>query len=172
MLREYRSRWPAEGAVVDRYLDFVTAHADCFERGLAIGHVTGSAWVVDASGRRALLTHHRKLDIWVQLGGHADGNPDVAEVALTEATEESGITGLTFVDKRLFDIDIHAIPARPGEPRHLHYDARFALRAPAGAHFTVSAESHALRWVEIAALEELTREPSMLRMADKWRSRV
>lgn len=169
LLRDYRARWPAEWEAADRFLAFVTGHRDCFERDLEIGHVTGSAWLVDSSGERVLLTHHKKLDIWVQLGGHADGNPDIAAVALAEATEESGIEGLSFVDQRLFDIDIHRIPARPGEPEHFHFDARFALRAPPGARFTVSAESHALKWVEIGSLAAFTEEASMLRMATKWR---
>lgn len=171
LLREYRSRWADERQVVDRYRAFVARHPDCFERSLEVGHVTGSAWVVDASGTRVLLTHHKKLDIWVQLGGHADGNSSIAEVAHAEATEESGIAGLEFVDERLFDVDIHTIPARPAEPEHLHYDARFALRAPADAEVTVGPESHALAWVDIDALATVTRERSMLRMGAKWLAR-
>ena len=73
-LRDYRIRWPGEAAVVARFLDFLASQPDAFARSLAVGHVTGSAWLVDRAGARVLLTHHKKLGIWVQLGGHADGD--------------------------------------------------------------------------------------------------
>src|ERR1017187_5220435 len=73
---------------------FVEEHADCFSRKQLSGHLTGSAWIVDAGRTRTLLTHHRKLDKWLQLGGHADGDPDLRAVALREAREESGLTKL------------------------------------------------------------------------------
>ena len=102
--------------MVDRISLFVEANTDCFSRELAIGHITGSAWILDSTGTRALLTHHKKLNIWVQPGGHADGDPDVEQVAYREAIEESALIGLEFVDQELFDIDIHQIPARVMKP--------------------------------------------------------
>lgn len=168
-LRDYRTRWPGESGTVDRFIDFVAAHADCFERQLAVGHITGSAWVVNRAGTNVLLTHHKKLNLWVQLGGHADGDPDVFRVAQREAEEESGLSGLVAVDGRLFDIDVHRIPARGDVPEHLHWDLRYAFRATGGEDFVVSAESHDLRWVDIRQLEAYTQEESMQRMARKWR---
>lgn len=167
-LHEYRTRWADEAATVDRFLEFVASHADCFARTLAVGHVTGSAWVVDRAGARVLLTHHRKLDMWVQLGGHADGDADTFRVARREAEEESGLTGLAPVAAGIFDVDVHRIPARGAEPEHFHWDVRHAFRALGGEDYRVSAESHDLAWVEIAALGAFTREESMLRMARKW----
>lgn len=166
-LERYAERHGNEKAMIDRFRDFVRANERCFERSLTHGHVTGSAWVVDGSSARVLLTHHRKLDIWVQLGGHADGDPDVLRVALREAEEESGITGLRPASEEIFDIDIHRIPARGDEPDHLHYDVRFVI-VSAVDRFSVSEESHELAWVDVAWLHELTREESMLRMARKW----
>ena len=93
-LERYAELHRDEEATLRRFLEFVRANERCFERSLEEGHVTGSAWVADASRTRVLLTHHRKLDIWVQLGGHADGDPDVLRVALREALEESGLRGL------------------------------------------------------------------------------
>ena len=172
LLAGYAARYPAEQACVRRFQAFVERHPDCFRRSLLTGHVTGSAWLVDATGSRVLLTHHRKLDIWVQLGGHADGNPDVRAVALAEAVEESGLADLTVLEDDAFDIDIHRIPARGDEPAHEHYDVRFALQASGSQQYRVSAESHDLAWVAIDRLQDYTGEVSMLRMAAKWRAGV
>ena len=167
-LRDYQVRWPGEGETVARFIEFVSANPDCFERGLPSGHVTGSAWVVDRTGDRVLLTHHKKLDMWVQLGGHADGDADVFRVARREAEEESGLAGLEPVSARIFDIDVHRIPARGNEPEHFHWDIRYAFRAAAGESFRVSAESHDLAWIDFRDLRSVTTEESMLRMARKW----
>lgn len=149
-LASYARRFPDEAGVAERFAAFVGAHADCFERTCVPGHVTGSAWVVSADGARFLLTHHRKLGRWLQLGGHSDGDPDTAAVALREATEESGIAGLALapVDGLVLplDLDAHEIPARENEPAHIHYDVRFLIVAPPDATLTISDESLALRW--------------------------
>ncbi len=154
--------------MVDRFLDFVKSEAECFERTLAKGHVTGSAWIVGRDGGEVLLTHHAKLDRWLQLGGHADGESDVFSVALKEAEEESGLVGFTRIGSGIFDIDIHPIPERKGVPEHLHYDVRYLLRADAGTDYIVSDESHDLRWVKAEDVKSLTIEPSMMRMVRKW----
>ena len=169
-LTEYLARYPGERDTVDRYLEFVRAEPRCFERDCWSGHVTGSAWVVDPSGENVLLTHHRKLGRWLQLGGHSDGDADSLRVALREATEESGLD-VEPISVVLFDIDIHLIPARGNDPAHHHFDARFAFAARTEA-FRVSDESHALEWVKIEKIQQFTREPSMLRMAAKWRGRA
>jgi 8-oxo-dGTP pyrophosphatase MutT (NUDIX family) len=150
------------------FREFAAAHADCCERTCVPGHFTGSAWVVSADGERALLLHHRKLDIWVQPGGHADGDGELARVALREAEEETGLTGLR-VEGGIFDLDRHLIPARGNEPGHFHYDVRFVVRAGASEAFVVNEESHALKWIpvrDIAADENA--DPSVRRMARKW----
>ncbi|RMH18316.1 MAG: NUDIX domain-containing protein [Acidobacteria bacterium] len=170
-LADYRCRHPEEEAVVAGVEAFVRRHRRCFDRGLEVGHLTASAWLVDGDGARVLLTHHRKLGRWIQLGGHADGDGDLLRVALREAEEESGLRRLEPLSRGIFDLDVHPIPARPGEAAHLHYDVRYALRAAGPLEVTVSAESHDLAWVPIDALETVTREPSILRMAAKWRAR-
>lgn len=132
-----------------------------------MGHVTGSAWVVHPSEDKVLLTHHHKLGIWVQLGGHCDGEADTLGVALREAREESGIEALTPVTEEIFDLDIHPIPARKNAPAHFHYDVRYALRAEEAA-FRASPESYALAWVPLRDLARYTAERSMWRMRQKW----
>lgn len=167
-LRDYQVRWKNESEAVARFIDFVASHPDCFERGLKTGHVTGSAWVVDRAGTRVLLTHHKKLNMWVQLGGHADGDSDVFRVARREAEEESGLESVVPVSGQIFDIDVHRIPARGDEPEHFHWDIRYAFRAAGSEAYAVSDESHDLAWIEIRDLPSVTREESMLRMARKW----
>ena len=168
LLAEYRERYPQESATVDHFAAFVRDEPDCFQRDCWVGHVTGSAWVVDATGTHVLLTHHRKLDRWLQLGGHSDGDDDPLGVACREAIEESGLAAQP-LSRALFDVDIHLIPARRSDPAHHHFDARFVLGVSGGEeNFRVSDESHALRWVRIDRLADITTEASMLRMAGKW----
>ena len=169
LIDEYDHRFPNERAnTTARFREFVDAHEDCFERSLTIGHVTGSCWIVDASGERTLLTHHRKLQKWLQLGGHADGDSDVLRVALREAEEESGLGEFEPVPGGIFDLDVHTIPARKSEAEHEHFDVRFALRHTGNGAFEVSEESLDLAWIPITDLETVTTEESMLRMARKW----
>lgn len=154
--------------MVTRFRELVTAHEDCFERTCLPGHITGSAWLVDDTGSRVLLTHHRKLDRWLQLGGHSDGEPDTLAAARREAEEESGLK-VEALDDVPLDLDVHEIPARGTEPRHDHYDVRFVFRVVGSADFVVSDESHDLAWVPIDELTSYTDEESVLRLARKYR---
>ena len=166
LISGYSSRYPNEQETVQRLRHFVEANEDCFKRELEIGHVTGSAWIVNKNADAALLTHHKKLNIWVQLGGHADGDSNVQRVAEKEAEEESGIANLIVVTPEIFDIDIHEIPARKSEPAHFHYDCRFLLQAES-EDFVVSEESHDLKWIPLDQMTEYTDEESVLRMVAK-----
>ncbi len=172
LLQDYAARHPDEQPVVARIRDFVRAHADCFERSCPPGHVTGSAWLVSADGQRVLLTHHRKLERWLQPGGHADGDSRIERVALREAEEESGLPGLSLPEVSIFDVDVHRIPARGPEPAHDHLDIRFVVRAGADERYRVSEESHDLAWVPVAELLAEDVEPSIRRMAEKWLARA
>lgn len=172
LLLRYRQQFPAEHELVARFQAFVAAHTDCLLRTCVPGHVTASAWIVSADGNAALLTHHRKLGRWLQLGGHVDGEPAVERAALREAQEESGMAAFTFVpcaDGSLvpLDLDVHPIPARKQEPEHLHWDVRFLLRAEPGQALVVSDESNDLRWWPLDRLDSATREESVLRLARK-----
>jgi 8-oxo-dGTP pyrophosphatase MutT (NUDIX family) len=150
------------------FREFAASHPDCCERTCVPGHFTGSAWVVSADGERALLMHHRKLDIWVQPGGHADGDGDLASVALREAQEETGLRGLR-IEGSIFDLDRHLIPPRGNDPAHFHYDVRFVVRADGGEGFVVNEESHALEWRPVRAIaEDPHADGSVRRMAQKW----
>ncbi len=144
----------------------------CFHRTCFPAHFTGSALVVSADGSKALLHHHRKLDRWLQFGGHCDGDEQVLRVAQREALEESGVEGLILASAKPFDLDIHAIPAKDGEPAHEHYDVRYVLIAPENAQFFISEESHELRWVTPAEMQELPLSAGMQRLASKWQKLI
>ncbi len=172
LLGEYAGRHPEERAVTARFLDFVQRNERCFDRELREGHITGSAWLVNQQGNRVLLTHHKKLGRWLQLGGHSDGNPTTLQVAMAEAREESGLD-VRPLSTAIFDLDVHRIPARGQDPAHLHYDVRFALETVGcWEGFTVSEESLELAWAPIERLSEYSNEESMLRMARKWCARI
>lgn len=164
----YARRWPGEANGADTFARFLASHPDVFQREHVVGHFTGSAWLVSADGQRVLLTHHRKLNRWLQLGGHADGDHDLAQVALREAGEESGLHGLR-IEGRIFDLDRHRIPMRGDEPEHWHYDVRYIVRAGAEENFLVSEESHALAWRAITDVAvDVALNDSLHRMARKW----
>ena len=171
LLDAFPAQEPGAEARVVQFRDFALAHEDCFERTCVPGHFTASAWLVDGTGQRILLTHHRKLERWLQLGGHADGDNDLARVALREAEEESGLTGLS-LNPEIFDLDRHSIPARGAEPTHWHYDVRFAIRALAGEQFAVSGESHDLAWRSVSEIvNDAEADESLRRMGRKWLGR-
>jgi 8-oxo-dGTP pyrophosphatase MutT (NUDIX family) len=140
----------------------------CFDRGCFPAHFTGSALVVSADGSRALLHHHRKLDRWLQFGGHCDGDENVLRVAQREALEEAGIEGLIVASARPFDLDIHKIPAHRDEPEHFHYDVRYVLIAPDNAQEVLSTESHELRWFTADELRVFPLDAGLRRLVNKW----
>jgi 8-oxo-dGTP pyrophosphatase MutT (NUDIX family) len=168
---DYRLRWPAEAGVVGHFLALLADPADPFARERLAGHFTASSWLVAADAGRTLLTHHRKLGLWLQLGGHADGDRDLARAALREAEEESGLRGLS-IEAGIFDLDRHWIPEHKGVPAHWHYDVRYVVRSGDDEAFVVSDESHALAWRDIAALaRDDAADASVRRMAQKWLER-
>jgi len=168
--QQYGRHWPEEKDI-PHFIGLLDGGEHRFRRESLEAHFTGSAWLVSADGMRVLLTHHRKLGRWLQLGGHADGDTDLARVALREAEEESGITGLE-VEAELFDLDRHRIPARGAEPEHWHYDVRYVVRAVASEDFVVSDESHALAWRSIREIaDDPQSDESLRRMAQKWLQR-
>jgi 8-oxo-dGTP pyrophosphatase MutT (NUDIX family) len=135
---------------------FLVRHPDdAHLRSQPEGHLTGSAFILDAARERVLLLHHRKLGRWLQPGGHGEGEIDPREIALREIEEETGLTGtglLPCPDPRILDVDVHGIPARPGEPAHAHLDLRYGFVAGVGAAPRVSSESRELRWFSVDSL--------------------
>lgn len=166
-IAEYQSTYGEELAFKKQFLELLE-HPRAFLRDHLPGHITGSSWIVDRTGKFVLLTHHAKLNRWLQPGGHADGQEDVMAVAHREAYEETGLTSLEPAEPTIFDLDIHPIPARADFPEHLHYDIRFLFVANMDEAFTVTQESHDLAWIlneDIAA--KSGNNISIMRMTEK-----
>lgn len=156
---------PQEKPILDRFLTFIAKNEQCFERNNP-GHITTSAWLINAQKTHVLLTHHKKFNMWMQLGGHNDGETDCKKVALQEGFEESGISSISFAYPGIFDIDIHAIPS----PCLYHYDIRYLLQAPENSTYLVSEESHDLAWVPFDKVHEYALQSSVLRMNEKCKN--
>ncbi len=167
LLVSYPITFPDDKIHWEKVCRFVENQPRCFERDLARGHITGSAWIVSPDQGQALLTHHRKLNRWLQLGGHADGDPDIFAVALREAQEESGLRKIKPLSTEIFDIDVHPIPPTPTEPAHFHYDIRFIFAAHPTEPLTISRESKDLAWIELTSLQQLDIDRSLSRMVEK-----
>jgi len=148
-------------------IEFVKTNEDCFRRELLIGHVTGSAWIVNDARTHVLMMHHRKLNQWFQPGGHCDGETDVLNVALKEANEETGLQNFKVVDGEVFDVDIHQIPERIGIPAHYHYDIRFLIEADMTEQLIITEESNDLAWVSLEKIAEHNDSESIMRMVRK-----
>lgn len=148
-----------------RILDFLDSHPDALHRTCAEGHLTGSAAVLDPGSGRMLLLLHTKIRRWLQPGGHADGDANLAAVALREAEEETGIAGLAVVVPAI-DLDVHVFHSAAGtEPDHLHLDVRHLVLAPPGAVAAINHESEGHRWVPAAELAALDVDAGTIRMA-------
>lgn len=167
LLRSYAARFPAEVLTAGLFISFVEENENCFERALLKGHITASAWVINADRSAVLLIHHVKLDKWLQPGGHCDGDPDTLQVAAKECLEETGLETKP-VSREIFDIDIHTIPQRKDIPTHLHYDIRYLLQAIPGIEIAASeTETNQVLWVPLADVANYTTEDSILRMLSK-----
>ena len=144
-------------------LRFSHEHDDALLRTCEAGHFTGSAIVVDDNRRHVMLMLHAKAGLWLQPGGHADGEADLGQVALREASEETGIDGLRVIQPAI-DLDIHTFRPRIGAP-HRHLDVRYLLLAPPGAEAIGNDESEDLRWVRFGALGEYGIDAGLTRLA-------
>lgn len=192
-LRVYRETW-AKGQLpyahfdaaeemqsVNVIEDFVQREENACERSCPEGHLTSSALVTNYELDHVLLTLHKKLGKWLQLGGHTDGSWDIATSSLREVQEEAGVgpeaTSLFNWQKVFeipdsssalpFDCDVHEIPGRANEPKHKHFDLRYLVLVDARLPLAISEESEDLGWFSLSRARELTQERSMLRQFDK-----
>ncbi|MBT3162068.1 NUDIX hydrolase [Streptomyces sp. Vc74B-19] len=152
----------------DAYLEHLAAHPDGLWKACGAGHVTASALVVDPERGRVLLTLHRKLRMWLQMGGHCEpGDATLAAAALREATEESGVTGLTLLAGGPVRLDRHPIPP----PCHCHFDVQYAALAAPDAVHAVSDESLDVRWFPYAEVPSVA-DDSVVRLLAATRARL
>ncbi|MFF4173440.1 NUDIX hydrolase [Streptomyces sp. NPDC001744] len=150
------------------YLDHLDAHPDGMYKACGAGHLTSSALVVDPARERVLLTLHKKLGLWLQMGGHCEpDDPTVEAAALREATEESGVAGLTLLPGGPVRLDRHPIPP----PCHWHLDVQYAALAPAGAVERISEESLDLRWYAYEEVADVA-DTSVVRLLEGTLARL
>lgn len=169
-LQQYVTTYTEEKEFLQQFRDLLDNHPEaCYFRTLPHAHLTGSAWIVNHERDRVLLLHHRKLDKWLQPGGHADGDRNIRQVARKEAEEETGATALELLcGGEIFDLDIHRIPARKDEPAHFHFDVRFIFTANHTAPLQQNSESKDLAWIRLEqAAEKCDHNRSILRMVEK-----
>lgn len=159
----YRGAEPGDEEAVSRFRSFL-ARADPFRRKDPEGHVTASAVVARPTGHEFLLVFHRKLDRWLQPGGHVEEqDATVLDTALREAREETGISGFEApLGDSILDLDVHAIPAFGADPAHSHFDVRFLLTAGNGAMAATGAA-----WFPFAAVRLADTDGSLGRAVRK-----
>lgn len=149
------------------YLDHLATHPDGLWKACGDGHITASALVFDPERGRVLLTLHRKLRMWLQMGGHCEpADATLAEAALREAAEESGIaSGLTLLSGGPVRLDRHHTPCA------WHLDVQYAALAPAGAVEAISDESLDLRWFPYAEVADVA-DGSVVRLLEAALARL
>ncbi|MFD4259453.1 NUDIX hydrolase [Streptomyces sp. NPDC058534] len=148
------------------YLDHLAAHPDGVWKASGDGHITASALVIDPSRGRVLLTLHKKMRMWLQMGGHCEPvDGTLARAALREATEESGIDGLTLAPGGPVRLDRHHTPCA------WHLDVQYAAVAPAGAVEAISDESLDLRWFPYAGVADVA-DDSVVRLLEATLARI
>jgi 8-oxo-dGTP pyrophosphatase MutT (NUDIX family) len=169
MLQHYRTDDPAEATFVRDTIAFVARHPAFWQRTTLEGHLTGSAWVLSADGNSALLIHHKKLQAWLQPGGHADATDDsLLDTARRELYEECSLTNVEILTTSIFDIDVHPIPAKGSEPAHLHYDIRFLFKAAPDTTLALDlTEVNQAEWRPLDSLTGADTARSIARMALK-----
>lgn len=172
LLAAHRPLAPDGAAHIVRTVELVASHADPFDRhDLAPGHVTASAFVVSPDRARLLLIHHRRLQRWLQPGGHVEpADADVVAAARRELGEEAGIDSVDRLPEfpGLLDVDVHTIPGSADSDSHLHFDVRFLFRARSDA-IRSGSDAVDVRWVPVDAIEEFAPGASMARVATRLR---
>jgi 8-oxo-dGTP pyrophosphatase MutT (NUDIX family) len=171
LLKNYNTNHLDEKIYKERTIEFVENEPECFSRALLIGHITGSAFIVNEKLTKTVLVLHAKIHKWLQPGGHADGEPNIMAVALKEAGEETGLKKLKVVSE-ILDIDVHTIPARKEVPEHLHYDIRFLFLADEFEPFVISDESTDIQWIMLEDIPKFNEENSIMRMVNKVQNRT
>ncbi len=168
LFQKYHCTDPKEQIFKTQTEDLVHTFPDFYDRNLLPGHLTGSAWIVNEATDKALLVHHRKLNQWMQPGGHAEPtDKSIYHTACRELEEETGIKITKKITAEIFDIDIHIFPARGDMPQHAHYDIRFCFVIAEDTALSISSESKDLQWFSLEQIKEMTQEESILRMVRK-----
>jgi 8-oxo-dGTP pyrophosphatase MutT (NUDIX family) len=171
MLLRYEPVAAGEVRDLSRMLELLSVPGDPFSREHFVpGHFTASAFVVSADRRSLLLVHHRKLDRWLQPGGHVEAvDADLIAAARREVLEETGLDRLELCREGIFDVDVHDFPARGDQPQHEHFDVRFLFRCIDSRNVGIGDEVHAARFFP---LSDLSAAPQVTRDLDRVVARL
>ena len=163
-IRDYRPYNEQEAADRALILDFLAENPDAFSRANRVAHMTASAWVVNPARDRVLMVYHRIYDSWSWTGGHADGDEDLAGVALREVREETGVRSARLLSDEIFSLE--ALTVDGHEKRgayvssHLHLNVTYLLEADDREELTVcEAENSGVRWFTLDGALEASSEP-------------
>lgn len=165
-LEIYLNKYPEEVDTVKTLQALLVGDLNLSDEHLR-GHITGSSWIVNQNRDKALFTLHKKLNRWLQLGGHVDEGESVLEGATREAFEESGLTNIKLISSDIYDIDIHLIPKNPKHDSHYHFDIRYMYEGDDSEELNISHESSDLKWLEVAKLKDYNEDESINRMRRK-----
>ena len=162
-LEAYKTSFVEEKGFISRFKSLLNNFDNCYNRSLLSGHITASAWIIDESGSFALLVHHKKLNRWLQPGGHADGDENIVAAAMKEAREETGLKSLSLINESIFDLDIHLIPNYKNVKAHFHYDIRYIFTASKIESYVISDESNNLAWIELDEIQKVSSNNNSMR---------
>lgn len=169
LLNQYQTSHVEEAAMATKTRKFIMQHENCFDRNLMLGHVSGSSWVVNPARTHVLLLLHRKLNLWLQPGGHADGDSDILRVILKETSEETGIPleQIHLINDGIFDVDVHTVYESMHDTRHTHYDIRFLVEIDDSIPIPGNDESHQIGWVPLEDVSRFNNALSLHRLVRK-----
>ncbi len=127
-------------------LDYLAKNDDAFYRTNLIAHMTASAWVVNPAHDKVLMVYHRIYDSWSWTGGHADGDEDLARVALREVREETGVKSARLLSRDIFSLESLTVDGHEKHgayvPSHLHLNVTYLLEADDTDPLTVCREEN------------------------------
>jgi 8-oxo-dGTP pyrophosphatase MutT (NUDIX family) len=176
LLQNYQTLFAEEIEFQKQMIHFLEQNDDFALRSNLIGQITGSAWIVNKEHTKALLIHHKKLNKWLQIGGHIDDtDKTIEETILREIKEESGLTNLKLLSSSIYDIDIHTIPQKKEIAEHLHFDIRLIIEADENeALIPQDEEILDIKWCSVNEVQNLAESTtsinqSMKRMVDKMK---
>lgn len=157
-IKTYQPKTLKQYLVQEEFLLFMENNVDFLFRTNLKGHLTSSAFVIDKQKGKILLIHHKKLDKWLQPGGHCDGDPDFLRVAIKEVFEETGLR-IQRNGQEIKGLDIHVIPEYKSTPEHKHYDVRFIFQSNSLLPLTQNHETKGLIWVQIDEFNKYMDDP-------------
>jgi 8-oxo-dGTP pyrophosphatase MutT (NUDIX family) len=170
LLNTYNPEYEEERLYKTQMIEFYNNYENVFSRKQLYGHFTASSFLINKDMTKFLLMLHRKIGIWVQLGGHCDEDPIVLRTSIREAKEESGIENIIPISEEIFDIDIHKFRAFKGLDEHFHFDIRFLLKTVDTDDFVINEESMDLKWFRFDEFESVKQNfpQSITRMVEKY----